>query len=137
MVVGHHLLFGVHDDERMMLKQTLDAMVEGHLERTLVTYRAARPDSDAWRWVEASVALVHDDDGAPTEIISAVRDISKRKALEIELAAARERAEGGGEGEVAIPRQYEPRDPHPDERRAGLCRPAARRRPRARSAPPG
>lgn len=93
LVVGHHLLFGIHDDERMMLKQTLDAMTRGHLDRTLVTYRTRRPDGDAWRWVEASVALVRDDAGEPAEIISAVRDISKRKALELDLAAARERAE--------------------------------------------
>ncbi|MEO5867682.1 MAG: ATP-binding protein [Sphingomonas sp.] len=88
LVAGHHLLFGVHDDDRAMLQQTLNTMTAGELGRTVVTYRTQRPEGDTWRWVEASVGLVRDDAGAPAEIISAVRDISTRKALELALEAA-------------------------------------------------
>ena len=92
-VIGRHLLIGVYDDERMMLQQTFEAMAAGYLDRTLVTYRTSRIDGKGWRWVEASVGLVRDGAGAPTEIIASVRDISKRKQLEMELDAARSRAE--------------------------------------------
>jgi PAS domain S-box-containing protein len=88
LLVGHHLLFGVHEDDRAMLQQTLDTMADGGLDRTVVSYRTQRPGGETWRWVEASVALVRDDADTPVEIISAVRDISTRKALEFELEAA-------------------------------------------------
>ena len=42
---------------------------------------------------------------------------------------------GGEHGEGAVPRQHEPRDPHPDERRHRHDRAAARHRPLRRAAP--
>ena len=41
------------------------------------------------------------------------------------------------DAEVVLPRQHEPRDPHPDERRDRPHRPAARHRPRRRAAGAG
>ena len=88
LLIGRHLCFGVHSDDREMLKQTLVRLAAGGLDRTVVSYRTQQSDGKTWRWVEASVALVRDDANAPVEIIAAVRDVSTRKALEFELEAA-------------------------------------------------
>ena len=100
-----------------------------------------------------------DADGGEVAI---VRDISERKQREMEVEEARQRLErqaadliaasgeltvgpgrgrgracpcrGGEPGEVRIPRQHEPRNPHADERRAGHGEPAAVERSRHRAA---
>ena len=91
-VVGRHLLFGVHPDDHDALKAALRDMAAGTCERMLVTYRTSG-DGERWRWVEANVGLVRDAAGEPAEIIASVRDISRRKELELQLGRARESAE--------------------------------------------
>ena len=93
LVPGQHLLFGVHPEDRAALGDVLERLASGDGDHAIIAYRTARPEGEDWRWVESSAGLVRDADGEPSEIIAAVRDISKRKALELELKAARKHAE--------------------------------------------
>ncbi len=92
-VVGQHLTFGVHGDDRAMLDQTLHTLTTGAIDRARVMYRTRKPDDAEWRWVESSVGVVRGVDDTPDEIIASVRDVTRRKQLELELHEARERAE--------------------------------------------
>ena len=102
-VLGRDLYFGVHRDDRPMLEAAMQVLARGEDERAVLTYRVMRPDAPgAWRWVESTVGLVRDARGAPAEIISSLRDITRRKALEQELEAARIRAEAAAEAKSAF-----------------------------------
>ena len=102
-VIGQDLYLGVHSDDRVMLAEAMQALSTGERGRALLTYRVARTDQPGeWRWVESSAALVRDDAGAPAEIISSLRDVTRRKQLEAELEAARGRAESAAEAKSAF-----------------------------------
>ena len=102
-VVGQDLYLGVHVGDRAMLAETMQALSTGKRERALLTYRVASSDRHTpWRWVESTAGLVRDDTGAPAEIISSLRDITRRKELEGELEAARARAELAAEAKSAF-----------------------------------
>jgi PAS domain S-box-containing protein len=93
-VVGQDLMLGVHPEDIPGLADAMRLLSSGLSERLLLTYRTARRDvPGTWRWVESNAGLVRGEDGRPVEIISAVRDITERKQLELELEAARQRAE--------------------------------------------
>lgn len=94
LVVGHNVALGVHPDDQAVLAEGLKLLSSGERDRILLTYRTTRRDvPGTWRWVESNAGLVRGEIGQPVEIISAVRDITERKNLELELEAARERAE--------------------------------------------
>ena len=57
-----------------------------------VEYRARHKDGH-WLWLEASPRLVVDDAGKPVEFVDVVRETTERKAIELDAAAAKERAE--------------------------------------------
>ncbi len=102
-VVGQNLYVGVHSDDRVILAEAMRALSTGERERALLTYRVARIDLPGeWRWVESSVGLVRDDAGTPAEIISSLRDVTRRRQLEAELEAARGRAEAAAEAKSAF-----------------------------------
>jgi len=93
-VVGHAMTYGVHDEDRPMLAYGFQAIAAGERDGMMLSYRTMRPGPPVdWRWVEANVGLVRDAAGTPMEIIASVRDVSRRKALELELDGARRRAE--------------------------------------------
>ena len=102
-VVGQNLYLGVQRDDRVMLADAMRALSTGERERALLTYRVARADRPGeWRWVESTAGLVRDEAGAPAEIISSLRDVTRRKQLEAELEAARGRAEAAAEAKSAF-----------------------------------
>jgi PAS domain S-box-containing protein len=93
-VIGSDVGLAVHADDQPRLASSMEAITSGACERLTVTYRTARSDLPGqWRWVESNAAVVRDAGGEAIEIISSVRDISERKQLEIDLDAARARAE--------------------------------------------
>jgi PAS domain S-box-containing protein len=67
----------------------------GTVERGVITYRTHRMDDPSRElWIEAHCGLVRDPVvSVPREIIASLRDVTQRKQLELELEAARERAE--------------------------------------------
>jgi len=93
-VIGRDVSWGIHPDDRAAVVSAMELLASGANERLLITYRSAQPDlPEAWRWVESNAGVVRDPSGQPTEIIASLRDISKRKQLELDLEAARLRAE--------------------------------------------
>jgi PAS domain S-box-containing protein len=93
-VLGQNVMLGVHPEDVATLAEGLEQLSSGKRERMLLTYRTIMRDvPGTWRWVESNVGLVRGQDGQPLEIISAVRDITQRKELELDLEAARQRAE--------------------------------------------
>ena len=94
-LIGKSILTGIHPDDIEDVKSHLAQFSRGEMSRAVVTYRVGAPETpDGWIWLEAHAGLVTTtDDSLPAEIIVSVRDITARKTLEIELAAARVRAE--------------------------------------------
>ena len=93
-VVGRRLDYGVHPDDRPALAYALQLIAAGEREQLMLAYRTLRPGTQTdWRWVEAHSGLVRDEAGSPVEIIASVRDVTRRKVLELDLEAARQRAE--------------------------------------------
>uniref|UniRef100_UPI00131EAA06 hybrid sensor histidine kinase/response regulator n=1 Tax=Sphingomonas sp. STIS6.2 TaxID=1379700 RepID=UPI00131EAA06 len=93
-VIGRDVSWGIHPDDRAAVVSAMELLASGANERLLITYRSAQPDlPETWRWVESNAGVVRDPSGQPTEIIASLRDISKRKQLELDLEAARLRAE--------------------------------------------
>ncbi|WP_448659546.1 PAS domain S-box protein [Sphingomonas sp. CJ99] len=94
VVVGYNMLDRFHPDDDQRVRDTFAALAAGQSDQLVVDYRTRLflPDQP-WLWVEANCRLVRSASGAPEEIIASVRDISARKALEMQLNAARQRAE--------------------------------------------
>ena len=102
-VVGQNLYLGVHRDDHAALAYGLQALIAGERHRLVIAYRVARVDAPGeWRWVESNAGLVRGPDGAPAEIISSIRDVTRRKELEMELEAARVRAEAAADAKSSF-----------------------------------
>jgi PAS domain S-box-containing protein/diguanylate cyclase (GGDEF)-like protein len=71
-------------EEAETIQRYLRQLLEGEVLGYHVETRAVRADGQVV-WVELSVSLVHNYDGAPSYVFVEVRDISERKRLEEEL----------------------------------------------------
>jgi len=88
--VGLSVPLVLHPDDCERVMAVFAAMSRG-LEQSTLQHRS-RHKSGRYVWVESNLQLVRDADGAPQEIVSVSRDISDRKALEVEMTAARDAA---------------------------------------------
>ncbi|HUH85346.1 MAG TPA: PAS domain S-box protein [Stellaceae bacterium] len=90
-LVGHHLFDLIHPDDLAEVRAAAPAFTGG--TQSLATYRARHKDGH-YVWVELARRVVLDPaTGRPVELICAARDVSRRKADEAALAAAKEEAE--------------------------------------------
>ncbi len=90
---GDQLRRRMHPDDLEVVKDRLGQMIEGKLpDRAHLTYRT-RHNAGHWIWLEVTVAMVRDANGAPLEFISVARDVTERVRLEQDLRAARKAAE--------------------------------------------
>jgi PAS domain S-box-containing protein len=80
----------LHPDDRERVMSVFQAMSRG-LDQSTLQHRS-RHKLGHYVWVESNLQLVRDAAGAPQEIVSVSRDISDRKALELEMATARDEA---------------------------------------------
>ena len=103
-LIGTNILSGIHPDDIVEIKEQLAALCASRISRAIVTYRVRKSGSNSdWAWFEANVGLVSSAElEAPLEIIASVRDVSVRKQLEIELEAARNRAESAVRAKAAF-----------------------------------
>ncbi len=93
----------VHPDDQNRLAPTIDALINGQPMPGIDDrqFRLRHKDG-SWVWFETSPSLVRDADGLPAELISVLRDITARKAAELEALTAREAAEAlAGQAERA------------------------------------
>ena len=85
---------GAHVDDRGELIEFHHLLASGQIERGVITYRAQKMSGEGGEiWIEAHSGLVRDEAGQPVEILASLRDVTERKRMELELEAARVRAE--------------------------------------------
>ncbi len=93
-LIGQSMLSRFHPEDEAQVMSAWRALTAGHVESTVLTYRSQPMDApNSWRWLEANSGLVRDADGRPQEVIVSIRDITERKALELDLAHARDEAQ--------------------------------------------
>ena len=94
----------IHPDDQPALGEAFARLARGEVENYTISCRMRRiPDpagdvpandaEDDYIWLESNCRLLRDDKGRPQEVVTAARDITKRKELELELTDARLRAE--------------------------------------------
>jgi PAS domain S-box-containing protein len=95
LLLGQHMDTTIHPADREEMRAFHELLAGGTVDRGVRSYRVERPGSSAPEmWIEAHAGLVrHADSGEPCEIIASLRDVTGRKLLELELEAARDRAE--------------------------------------------
>lgn len=81
----------VHPDDRVRLAETFAQMARGRGSATLENRLLHRDGHPVW--CETRMQLVRDKTGRPVETVVVIRDISRRKALEVQLEHARAEAE--------------------------------------------
>ena len=91
-LVGRHSAEFIHKDHHASVHAAHVAIVSGAQDAVTVRYRL-RQKSGGWRWLESHMQSFQGPDGERAGLISAIRDIEARKALEAELVTARETAE--------------------------------------------
>ncbi|HWK45420.1 MAG TPA: PAS domain-containing protein [Stellaceae bacterium] len=79
----------IHPEDAERVAATYRALADGQ-EHGSVTNRIRHRDG-RWIWVEVTLRLIRDADGQPSGIMGALRDISVRKAAELEAANANAR----------------------------------------------
>ncbi|RZJ82933.1 MAG: PAS domain S-box protein, partial [Brevundimonas sp.] len=81
----------VHPDDRARLAETFAEMGQGRSSATLEHRLLHRGGQVVWG--ETRMRLIRDETGRPVEAVVVIRDISRRKALEVQLELARAEAE--------------------------------------------
>ena len=93
-LIGFTMISRFHPDDDAQVRAAWERLRGGDDDRAVLTYRSQPLDRPGqWRWLEANCGLVRDAAGAPQEVIVSIRDITQRKAMELELAAARDEAQ--------------------------------------------
>ncbi len=80
---GGRLPYVVHPDDRERLSKVYRGLRSGGREAMAVEFRLRTRDG-RWRWVEAISRAVLDAAGHPIQIITSTRDVSARKAAELQ-----------------------------------------------------
>ncbi|MEG3176563.1 PAS domain S-box protein [Sphingomonas sp. RB3P16] len=91
-LVGRHCGEFIHTDDAQTVRAEHVAIVTGQERARTVEYRLRHKAGD-WRWLESHMKVWRAPGVASGGVISAIRDIGQRKELEIELIAARDKAE--------------------------------------------
>jgi PAS domain S-box-containing protein len=88
----------VHPEDLAKVQSLIAGLFSGdEVDETVDrTYRVRTADG-GWIWVEGNPAIIRDDDRTPIAVVSQIRDITARKAMEDELRAARQAAEAAAQ----------------------------------------
>ncbi len=106
----------VHEDDRTTLQQAMIASQNEHMPVLNVNFGVQHP-TQGWRWMLLSGQIVTLNMQQQAErVIGTLQDITRRKAAELLAIEAAKEAREANEAKKRLPRQYEPRNPHPDER---------------------
>ncbi|MDB5678507.1 PAS domain S-box protein [Sphingomonas bacterium] len=103
-LLGQQMLDRFHQEDAGHALEAYRSLARGEVDRMVTAYRVdsiSRPGT--WPWLEAHCGLVrHPGTNQPQEIIASIRNISERKQLEIELAAARDAAENAADAKATF-----------------------------------
>jgi PAS domain S-box-containing protein len=91
----------IHPEDHPLVQAANVAIVTGAESAVAVEYRLRHKDGD-WRWLESHMKPWRAPGEAEGGVISAIRDIDRRKALEAELVAARDAAEAAARAKSAF-----------------------------------
>ncbi len=91
-VVGSSFAPGIHPSDRQRCLNQFHELVEQNRTISGLEYRVQHQDG-SWRWHISNLATVRDETGQVLYCVGITRDISDRKAAEVELQAAKEAAE--------------------------------------------
>jgi len=83
--VGQHYLFGVHPGDQDAVNHILQQLLSGRSQSAQMEFRVRHADS-SWRVLRASAAPLFDAEGKISGIVSSVRDITKSREFEQQLA---------------------------------------------------
>lgn len=84
----------VHPDDLPNLRKIAANLLSGAPEDPLADRdRRVRTKDGSWVWMEGNASVVRDESGAPLALITQLRDVSRRRAMEAELKSARIQAE--------------------------------------------
>jgi len=89
--LGHDIKDSIMREDHAMLREATLRLIKTD-ETQSVTYRQFSADGTI-RWMETRLQAVRDGSGHVHELITVARDVSDRKKVELDLMAARERAE--------------------------------------------
>ena len=93
-VVGRRMGDRIHADDRARVQEAFQSLVRGEKDQISIAFREFPSDpSRDMIWLEANSRLLRDRKGQPQEIVSALRDVTHSKTLELELLEAGSRAE--------------------------------------------
>ncbi len=95
-LVGRPCADFIHPDDGEAVHAAHIAIITGAREAITIQYRLRQKDG-GWRWLESNMKSWQGLDGSRAGVISAIRDVEERKALEAELVAARETAEAAAQ----------------------------------------
>ena len=91
-LVARHCGEFMHPGDAVIVHDAHVAIITGQRSSTTVEYRLRHKDGE-WRWLESHMKAWRVPDADAGGVISAIRDIGRRKELETELVDARDKAE--------------------------------------------
>ncbi len=100
-IVGRHCADFIHPDDQSVVHAAHVVIVTGQRAAVTVEYRL-RHKLDGWRWLESNMKSWLDPGEAVGGVLSAIRDIENRKALELELRDACDRAEAAASAKAVF-----------------------------------
>jgi PAS domain S-box-containing protein len=100
-LIGRYVTDFVDEEDRERVREVHVQVVMAPGSSGTVSYRYHHPDGRLL-WLETNTRSVADESGKVVEVISAIRDISQRKALEDELVAARDVAEAAAQAKSSF-----------------------------------
>jgi PAS domain S-box-containing protein len=93
-LIGRQTFELVHPSDRPQLRRLVAGLFDGaEVDPSASREYRLRAKNGDWIWFEGNTSIVRDDADTPGEIISQLRDITQRKAMETDLRAARDAAE--------------------------------------------
>jgi PAS domain S-box-containing protein len=93
-LIGRSTLDFLHPLDAPTVEAAIRARIADGPDAPAVTVQSrARHKNGHWVWIESKPTVVFDAEGVPTAVQDVIRDISERKAAELELARARAAAE--------------------------------------------
>lgn len=90
---GDHWMQLVHPDDRPVVRSRYEEVVRGDVDAISGEFRMRAHDG-SWRWIHSSVTVVsRDAHNSAAVYVGRDMDVTRRKELELQLAAARQAAE--------------------------------------------